>query len=131
MNIEKTIKSNRIFIVVQLIALIVDVILSFICDISIYFMFAFFFGVAVVLYNAFVQSVFRNKVIFKSKNYISVIRKHPYSFTDLRIYILAKNTKDTKIKKVLDQGFISIGIMVANFLYILVITMILHPQNIV
>jgi hypothetical protein len=130
MNIEKTIKANRIFIIAQLVVLAIDVVLSFTCDLGVYFMFAFAFGVVTILYDGFIQSMFRNKVIFKNKNYISVLHKHPYVFTDWRIYILAKKTKDIKTIKVLNHGFISIGIMLMNFLYIFIITMILHPENI-
>lgn len=127
---EKVIIANKAVIFFQLTALLVDIAFSFLFDVSVYFLFAFIVGAIVILYNGILQSVFRSKVIFKDKKYVKCIKRHPYSFTDLRIYNKAKKTKDKKVKTVLLQGFVSVGIILLNFVYILIITAILHPENI-
>lgn len=129
MDIKKIIFANRIFIIIQAVAFFIDIIFSFVFDINVYFLFAWFVGVAVILYNGFIQSVFTYKFILKNKMYSGVVRKH-LQIPNLRIYNLAKKTKDYETKKVLEQGYFSIIIMLLNFVYVLVITIILHPENI-
>lgn len=127
---KRYIKVNRIFILTQIVLFIVDVILSYRFDISIYFMFMWVCGLLMVVFNAAVQTLFYYKVIFKNNNYSKIIRKHSQAFSVIMIYRFAKNSNDILVKTVLKQGFYSTGVFVMNFIYVIVFTMIVHPENI-
>ena len=130
MDIEKTIKANKIFLTIQTIAFVVDIILSFVFDAGVYFIFMWICGLFVVIYNGLIQTLFFYKVICNNGKYAKIIKKYPYVFTDLRIYILARKMKDDKTGKVLSQGIISLVILLSNIIYVIIITVLLHPENI-
>lgn len=122
--------ANRIFIIIQLVMLGVDIILSFVCDIGVYFMTMWFCGLILVLYSGITGTIYEHRVIFKDKNYIRVIKKYPYVFTDLRILHLARKIKDTDVIKHIRQRELSIAIFLINILYVIIYTIIVHPENI-
>lgn len=129
MSIEKAIKLNKYFLIIQGLSFIIDIALSIFFDINIYFMFMWIVGVFVVLYNAFMGSYINWKLIYKKPKYQKIIKKHSKATIDLKIYKLAKKINDVEVKTFLSQQFLSIGILILNIFYVIIITAILHPEH--
>lgn len=129
MNIEKAIKLNKYFLIVQVLSFIIDIVLSIIFDINVYFIFMWIIGVIVVLYDGFMGTYITRRIIYKKPNYSSIMKNYPYAFTDIRIIISAIRTNDFEVKTFLSQQFLSIGIFILNIFYVIIITVILHPEH--
>lgn len=130
MKISKAINFNKYFLAFQLIAFVVDILLTVFCDISVYFVFMWVIGVIVVIYDGLIGSIITRRVIYKKPEYQRIINKYPYAFTDWRIVRLARKINDTEVKKFLNQQFLSFGILAFNVLYVLAYTVVFHPENI-
>lgn len=129
MNIEKAIKLNKYFLIVQVLSFIIDIVLSIIFDINVYFIFMWIIGVIVVLYDGFMGTYITRRIICKKPNYSRIIKNYPYVFTDIRIIISAIKTNDFEVKTFISQQFLSIGIFILNIFYVIIITVILHPEH--
>jgi uncharacterized membrane protein (DUF106 family) len=128
MDVSRAIKANTVFLIIQLIAVICDIVIAFFTETGTYFILMIIIGIAYVLYNGIVQSRFMQRVAYNQYN--DVLQRLPYVFTDIRVYRAAKRRGDKETVKVLRQGNISSALMILNVAAILAITFVLHPESI-
>lgn len=130
MNITKAIKRNKVFIIFQIIAFVAEVLLSVICDIDIYFPYAWVISLITIIYCGLFGTLITHKFIYKKTEYSKMIDRLTYLYTVIKIFKLSKKINDFETRTFLKRYFLSVGILILNMAYVFVITLLLHPESI-
>ena len=114
---------------VQLVVFIVDIILSFFTDVGIYFYVMFGHAALIILYFGIVRSIANFTQVYNKKEYLKGVSKRRGITYELSIYKKAKRIGDYATAKYMSNSWISVAVVIANLIYVLIITAVLHPEN--